>query len=141
MAAFVSRTAHQHFVQPDAWAESHMPVSVPSFVHSTRLAPFPTVGQSGVLHAPATQLRSHLQAELQLTVSHASSPTQLMAHRDPLKQSMSLHALPPTQLIVQSQPAGQVTLPQLFALVHSTTQVCAFSSQDVQSAGQLDTTQ
>jgi hypothetical protein len=64
-----------------------------------------------------------------------------MVHVDPLWQLMSLHALPPVQLIVQVQPLGQVTLPQLSALVHSARQVFCASSHSVQSLGQFGTTQ
>ena len=137
----MSGTTPQHFVQPDAWAESQMPVGVPSSVQYTRLAPLPTVGHDGTLHAPSAQIRSHLHAELQSTVSHASRPEQLIVQLEPPKQSTSLHALAPTQLIVQSQPFGHVTLPQLSLLVHSIAHVCACSSHVVQSGGQFGTTQ
>jgi hypothetical protein len=118
-----------------------MPVSVPSLVHSTWLAPFPVVGHSGVLHASPWQARSHLHAFEHDTVSHAPLPAQVIVQRDPLWQSMSRHALPPVQLMVQVHPLGHVTLPQLSALVHSARQVRCTSSHVVQSFGQFETTQ
>jgi hypothetical protein len=124
-------------VQP-AGDESHAPVLVPSTVHWAWFAP---TGHCGVSQAPAAHVRSHLQALPQSTTSHAFVPEHVTAHFDPAEQSTSLHALGPMQLIVQSHPGGHVTLPQLSALEHSTTQVCAFSSQLVQSSGQLATTQ
>ena len=141
MAAAPIRTAAQHFVQPAAWAESHIPVFVPSVVQCIWLAPLPTVGQSGVLHSPAPQVTSHLHADAQWTVSQASVPEHTTLHSEPLLHVMSTHALPPVQLIVHVQPDGQVTLPQLSALVHSAVQVFCTSSQGEQSAGQLGITQ
>ena len=128
-------------MQPAAWAESQFVTPVPSTVHSTWFEPFPTTGQFGVLHAPAAQVRSHLQADAQLTVSHASAPEQVMLHFDCVLHVMSAHALPPVQLIVQVQPGGQFTLPQLPPLVHSARQVLSTSLQVVQSAGQFGTMQ
>lgn len=135
------RTADQHFVQPAAWAESQLAVAVPSVVHSTWLAPLPTTGQRGVLHAPVAQVRSHLQAAEQSTVSHASVPVQVIAQCEPASHVMLLHALPPVQLIVHVQPDGHVTLPQLSALVQSTGQIIFSSSHCGQSAGQFGITQ
>lgn len=141
MAAATIRTAGQHFAQPGARVESHVPVAVPSAVHSTRLAPFPTAGQLGVLHAPAAHVRSHLHASSHDTVSHALAPVHVIAQVDPAGQSMSLHALPPVQLIVHAHPGGQSMLPQLSALVQSAVHVIAASSHEVQSLGQFGTTQ
>jgi hypothetical protein len=131
----------QHFAQPAARVESHVPVAVPSAVHSTRFAPFPTAGQLGVLHAPAAHVRSHLQASSHDTVSHAFVPVHVTRHVEPAGQSMSLHALGPVQLIVHVHPGGQSTLPQSSAVVHSARQVIAASSHEVQSLGQFGTTQ
>ena len=141
MAAESIRTAAQHFVQPAAWAESQFPVMVPSLVHSTRLAPLPTNGQLGALQAPAAHVKSHWQALAHNRVSHASVPEQFTVHVELVLQVMSLHALAPVQLIVHDQPGGQVTLPQLSALVHSAVQVFMTSSQVVQSLGQVGMTQ
>ena len=141
MAAAPIRTAAQHFVQPAAWAESQFPAVVPSLVHSIRLVPLPTEGQLGALQAPAAQVRSHWHALAHVRVSHASVPEQFTVHFELVLHVMSLHALPPVQLIVQLQPGGQVTLPQLSALVHSAVQVFMTSSQVVQSLGQFGITQ
>jgi hypothetical protein len=141
MAAAKIRTAAQHFAQPAAWAESQFPVAVPSEVHSTRFAPAPTAGQAGVPQAPVAQVRSHLQASSQDTVSHALVPVHVMAHVEPAGQVTSLHALPPVQLIVQVHPSGQSTLPHRSALVQSTVHVIAARSHEVQSPGQSTTTQ
>lgn len=141
MAAATIRTAPQHLAQPAAWVESQFAVVVPSVVHSTSPAPFPTDGQLGVSHEPAAQVRSHLQASAHDTESHALVPLQVIAHDVPVGQVMSLHALGPIQLIVQVQPVGQSMLPQLSAVVQSAVQVIAAVSQDVQSRGQLATTQ
>jgi hypothetical protein len=118
-----------------------MPVSVPSVVHSTWLAPFPVVGHSGVLHASPWQARSHLHAFEHDTMSHALLPVQVIMQRDPIGQSMLRHALLPVQVMVQVHPLGHVTLPQLSALVHVATHVRCTSSHVVQSLGQLLTTQ
>jgi len=84
------------------------------------------------------QARSHLQAEAHWTSPQAFVPLQVMLHVDCVSQLMSLQASPPTQLIVHDQPDGQVMVPaQLLVLVQSTMQVCAVSSQEVQSAGQF----
>lgn len=141
MAAASIRTTPQHFAQPAARVESQVPVAVPSAVHSTRFVPFPTAGQLGVLHAPAAQVRSHLQASSHDTVSHAFAPVQVIAQVEPAGHSMSLHALPPVQLIVQVHPGGQSMFPQRSALVQSAVHVIAASSHDVQSLGQFGTTQ
>lgn len=140
MAAPTIRTSGQHFVQPDG-DESHIPVEVPSAVHWTRLPPLNTVGQSGVSHALPVQDRSHLHAELQFTRSHALLPEHVTVQRESLAQSTLRQAFDPTQLIVQLQPGGQRMFPQLLVLEHSTRHVRATSSHDVQSGGQLGTTQ
>jgi hypothetical protein len=72
---------------------------------------------------------------------HALSPVHVMLHFEPLSQSMSLQAPSPTQLMLQVQPLEQWTLPQSSPLVHSTRQVCLSSSQLVQSAGHIGSTQ
>lgn len=128
-------------MQPAAWAESQFAVAVPSVVQSTWLAPLPTTGQRGVLQAPEPQVRSHLQAAAQSTVSHAFVPVQVIAQCEPASHVMLLHALPPVQLIVHVQPDGHVTLPQPSAVVHSTGQIRFSSSHIGQSAGQFGTTQ
>ena len=141
MAEATSRTAGQHFTQPDAWLESQFAPSVPSTVHWTALAPLPNAGQSGVLQAPAAQSRSHAQAASQSTSSHASVPVHVTVHVDPAWQNTLLQALAPTQLIVQVHPDGHVTLPHESADVHSTGQIRWSSSHPGQSPGQFGTTQ
>jgi hypothetical protein len=71
-------------VQPGANEESQCAPLVPSLVHRTRFGGLPDVGQSGVLQAPGPQVRSHLHAGEQSTVSQASVPVHVTEHVEPV---------------------------------------------------------
>jgi hypothetical protein len=142
-----------HLSQP--WgSESQFVPGVPLWVHGVPPSDMghDMLGQAAPL---VLQLTSHRHDRAQSIDGHAPGPEQLMSHAPP-PQLMLWHAAAPEQsmvqprasvqsmspqlallhLNVQSKPAGHLTSPQAWLVLHSTRQVRSRRSQSVHGLGQ-----